>query len=441
MSTKDTFQSQLNLSMGNDSIQASMHEFDCKVTPGMGEPLASRMRPSTFEDFFGQDHIFTQCPSLKNGKIPGLVLWGPPGSGKTTLAHILARSCGKELYQFSAVLGGVAELKKLIERTREMKVLHKQEAIILIDEIHRFNKAQQDALLPFVEAGAFTLIGATTENPRVSINRALLSRLQVIELKKLASDSVRKILNRAVQENEILIEETLVTFIANRSNGDARRALSTLEVAVHSFEKDLRKISPEQIKPLMVENVRDYDKGDDRHYDVISAFIKSLRGSDPNAAMLWLAVMLEGGEDPVFIARRLVIFASEDVGNADPWALLIATSALTAIQNVGMPEARISLGQAVSYLASTVKSNASYKAVDEAIEYVRNLQTIEVPEHLKNYPREEDLEAPYKYPHDYPGHHVKQAYTKTKIPNFYRPGDLGREKQLKERLESLSNNQ
>jgi putative ATPase len=394
-------------------------------------PLAFSSRPKTFEEFVGQEEIFLRFPFLLSKTFPSIIFFGPPGSGKTTLAHLLAENSDKDIYLFNAVLGGVADLKKLIQNSLEVKESFGKESIIFIDEIHRFNKAQQDALLPHVEKGSFTLIGATTENPRSSINPALLSRIQIIPLKKLSEDNVLKILENTCKKNNISVCENALETLADYSHGDARTALNILEIITQSkVPLDLV-----QIRSIILENAREYDKNKNRHYDIISAFIKSLRGSNPDAALLYLAIMLDGGEDPVFIARRLVIFASEDIGNADPSALTLATSALLAVSNIGMPEARINLAQATTYLASTVKSNASYKAIDAALEYVSQNPTIEIPDHLKNYPPKGT--KPYLYPHDYRGHYIKQEYTKEKIPKFYQPSDMGREKLLGERLKCL----
>ena len=394
-------------------------------------PLAYRSRPDKFEDFEGLELLYRKNPFIKGDNFPSMIIWGPPGTGKTTLAQLLAQNSNKELYSFSAVLGGVNDLKKLIHSAQEMKQMFNKDAVIFIDEIHRFNKAQQDALLPYVEAGSFVLIGATTENPKVSINKALLSRLQLVELLRPSQEQLLNILVKAAKKFEIKCDDEVLEFISNFSNGDARKALNTLEI-LEKYQGNCQSLA--ELKPLLMANSRDYDRNQDRHYDVISAFIKSLRGSDPDAAILWLAVMLDGGEDPVFIARRLIIFASEDVGNADPQALTLAVSTLSAVQNIGMPEARICLAQASCYLASTVKSNASYLAMNEALDYVKNSPTIEVPEYLKNNsPQKKD----YKYPHNFPEHFVKQSYSKQKLPTFYRPGDLGIEKNIKLRLEKL----
>ncbi len=401
----------------------------------INSPLPFRARPTDFEGYFGQEHIFSRYKFLKEKNFPSLVLWGPPGTGKTTLANILAANSGLELYNFNAVLGGVNELKKLIATAIQLREDFGKESIIFVDEIHRFNKAQQDALLPYVEQGSFKFIGATTENPRSSVNKALLSRVQIIELKKLSEESLTSIIQNVATKFNIKINEEAVHFIGDYSNGDARNALNILDVIEKSELNSGEELTLKEIKPLVLENAREYDRNKDRHYDVISAFIKSMRGSDPSAAILWLAVMLDGGEDPVFIARRLVIFASEDVGNADPTALSVATSCLQAVAQIGMPEARINLAQATTYLASTVKSNAAYNAINEALSFVENNQTILVPDHLKNYPPKDT--KPYQYPHSFPHHFVEQQYAPAGTPKFYQPTEIGVEKNIKDRLSKL----
>lgn len=415
------------------SSSKELHPKRQKISTSLS-PLAHLARPTSFESFHGHQKVMERYPFLKKGSFPGLIIWGPPGTGKTTLAHLLAGNSSRELYPFSAVLGGVLDLKKLINSAQEIKKLHNKESIIFIDEIHRFNKAQQDALLPYVESGAFTFIGATTENPRVSVNRALLSRVQIVELKKLEKDDILKICNDVAGRFQINVGQDVLELIAGNSNGDARRGLNILEVVKKHQDKPL---TTEMLKQLILENSRDFDRDKDRHYDVISAFIKSMRGSDPQSTALWLAVMLDGGEDPVFIARRMMIFASEDVGNSDPQALTLATSALTAVSNIGMPEARIILAQTAIYLASTVKSNASYLAIDNALAYVKQNPTIEVPHHLRNHSPEKKR---YEYPHNYPENFVNQKYTTEEIPDFYQPSENGIEKKLKIRLQNLWKN-
>jgi len=395
-------------------------------------PLSHQARPEKLEQFQGITQLQNKYPFLKREITPSLILWGPPGTGKTTLAQLLADRSGKEFYRFNAVLSGVPELRKLIERANEMRQMFHKECIIFIDEIHRFSRSQQDALLPYVEAGDFQLIGATTENPKTSVNRALLSRVQIVELERLSMEQIQEMLTLTKQRFDLDVTNEAITLISKVCGGDARISLNALDLV----SQQKQSMSLEDLERLVVENARQYDKSQDRHYDVISAFIKSLRGSDPNAAILWLAVMLDGGEDPVFIARRLVIFASEDIGNADPTALNLALAGLEAVKNIGMPEARINLAQVTTYLASTVKSNASYVAINEALEFVRQHPTLEVPRHLRNL---DDQISNYKYPHSFQNHFVKQDYGPGRIPQFYRPSDEGREKNIKARLSELWN--
>ncbi len=398
--------------------------------PKTNGPLAHRVRPTDFSGFYGQEAIFKKHPFLRGQELPSLILWGPPGSGKTTLAQILCQHRGLELFIFNAVLGGVADLKKVIERAKEVQQFYDKKAVIFVDEIHRFNKAQQDALLPYVEKGEFIFIGATTENPKTSVNRALLSRVHLVTLAKLSPEALENILNEAMEKVGQKLEAEVIEILAKLADGDARQALNTLEALL------LREgtVTIENVKESIGGAVRNYDKNQDRHYDVISAFIKSMRGSDPDAALLYLAIMLDGGEDPKFIARRLVIFASEDVGNADPQALTLAVSGLAAVENIGLPEARINLAQVTTYLASTVKSNAAYKALDAALEYVRERPTLEVPTHLRNHHPDK---SNYKYPHSCEGSFVAQQYSPTGTPQFYQPTENGTESRIGERLKKL----
>ncbi|MBF0206726.1 MAG: replication-associated recombination protein A [Oligoflexia bacterium] len=430
-------------------------------------PLAYRYRPSNPQKFVGYKQLLERHPCLLSRPLPSIILWGPPGCGKTSLGQILAKEAKQEFFSFSAVLGSVAELRKLMEDV-QLYLQWENPAVIFIDEIHRFNKAQQDALLPAVEAGNFTLIGATTENPRYVINNALLSRLQLVELPLLTPEQLLQILKDILQQQlqhlrpqiqqqmqlpqpakvdnaatvcQLLLDnnQNFLELLAHHSEGDARRALNHLEIILKNAQNsknilttdDPPQLSTNILGNLIRQNNRLYDRDQHRHYEVISAFIKSLRGSDPHAALLWLAIMLDGGEDPLFIARRLVIFASEDIGNADPMALLLATATLTAVKQVGMPEAQISLAQAVTYLASTLKSNSYWKALDAAQKFVSARSTIEVPAHLKNGSKH------YLYPHSYPGNFVPQSYCSIPIPKFYQPSDAGREKFLQERLNQL----
>jgi putative ATPase len=411
-----------------DSDQQQIGLFSSE-TSGPG-PLASRLRPEKLEEFIGFERLLRIHPYLNpTTPLRSLVLWGAPGSGKTTLAQLLARASGLPFRPFNAVLSGVPELKKILNEARKEGL---QQIVLFIDEIHRFNKAQQDALLPSVEEGSVIMIGATTENPRSALNKALLSRVQLVELAAHEETDLQKILALAATKLEISLEPFWIELLCAHSMGDARRVLAGLELIL-SLPSDQRDY--QQVKTLLLKNDRAYDKNQDRHYDVISAFIKSLRGSDPDAALLWLAVMLDGGEDPVFIARRLVILASEDIGNADPQALTLAVSTMQAVSAIGMPEARINLAQAVCYLAATPKSNACYLAINEALSYVQESTTMRVPDHLRNFPPKGS--KPYLYPHDHPEHLVKQNYTIEKTPQLYRPTKQGIEARLKERLEKI----
>lgn len=391
-------------------------------------PLAFAMRPSHLEDYCGGEELLKRHPFLGAKVPPSLIFHGPPGCGKSTLAYILAHDSGLELYPFNAVLAGVAELRKLIARAIEVSERQGQKCIIFIDEIHRFNKAQQDALLPHVEKGDFILFGATTENPNVSINNALLSRVQRVRLERLSRNQVLDLLKRAADRIELSLEDEVLNIISRYSGGDARCALNTLEIL-----KERPDLTLNEVENIVKENAKSFDRDGNQHYDVISAFIKSMRGTDPDAALVYLALMLERGEDPLFIARRMVIFASEDVGNADPMALSIANAALMAVKNIGMPECRINLAQAVTYLASTIKSNRSYLAFNQAQAFVKENPNLEVPNHLKNHPAPSGQK--YLYPHDFPEGFVKQNYLMKKSPVFYRPHNKGREGVLKSHLQ------
>lgn len=398
-------------------------------------PLAHKSRPDSLAEFIGQKQAISKLQQLKQGSIQHIIFWGPPGVGKTTLAKLSAKLIDAELYSFNAVLAGVKELRSLIQSISDMSKFHQKKSILFIDEIHRFNKAQQDALLPHLEAGDFILMGATTEYPQTSLNRAILSRVNVIELFKLTDDQIETVIKQTLTKENKEIPEEFIKLMANHANGDARSALNSLSNLIDQLEIN-PEFTQEELRSELLKNSRHYDKGDDRHYDVISAFIKSIRGSDADAAMIWLAIMLDGGEDPEFIARRLIILASEDIGNANPQALTIATNAHYAVKNIGMPEARIPLAQAVALLSASPKSNSSYLAIDKALDIVRNSPTIEVPTHLRNHHPDKKN---YKYAHSYSNHWVEQDYlpkslAKHKIIEW---GDLGAEKNYKNYLKDL----
>ena len=397
-------------------------------------PLAHKLRPTGKAGFIGIEALEKRYPFLNSATPKSMIIYGPPGCGKTTLAHVLCNQDNIELLPFSAVLSGVAELKKLFQAAHTAIQIHQRTPVIFIDEIHRFNKAQQDALLEHVESGKFILIGATTENPKSSLNKALLSRLKTVELKPVNFQDTLKILTSATSRLNTQFSKDEMEIMADFSGGDARKAIGNLELAIEL--KATGQFCIDTFKNLVIENARSYDRNKDRHYDVVSAFIKSLRGSDPDAALLWLAIMLDGGEDPRFIARRLVIFASEDVGNADINGLTVANNALHAVSNIGMPEARITLAQATTYLASTVKSNAAYTAINDALAYVKSNATIEVPEHLKNFPAP-SCPVKYQYPHAFADSWVQQQYSPAATPQFYKPKKTGVEKNIINRLRQL----
>jgi len=413
-------------------------------------PLAVRMRPETLEDVVGQDHILGAGRLLRRvieaDRLTNLIFFGPPGCGKTSLAEVIARTTRRRFERCSGVLSNVAALRNVCETARLFR--DGRGTLLFIDEIHRFNKAQQDVLLPYVEDGTVTLIGATTHNPQVFINTPLTSRSLVFELRALDRAAVRQLLDRALHDStrglgavRTEVAEAALGFLADICEGDARRALTALEVAVRSTapgSDSVVHVDAAAMEDCVQRRMIAYDRDEDGHYDTISAFIKSLRGSDPHAALYWLAKMLEAGEDPRFIARRMMIFASEDVGNADPRGLTLAVAAMQASEYVGMPEARIILAHAVTYLATAPKSNASYLAIEAAIGDVRTGRILPVPEHLKNrHIKAEGKAAPaaYKYPHDFEGHHVDQEYVPTSA-RYYRPGALGYEEVIGKRLKA-----
>lgn len=396
------------------------------------EPLAYRMRPRTLEEYVGQEHVIGPGKilyrTIKADRLSSIILFGPPGCGKTSLAKVISETTKYKFYKINAVTSGVSDIKRIVEETQNFMLNPAGKSILFIDEIHRFNKLQQDALLPFVENGTIILIGATTENPYFEVNKALISRSMVIKLNPLTEDDIYKILKNALErkdglgEYSIKIEDSTLKKIADIANGDVRTALNGLEVAVlttNMAEDGYIHITDEVIKNSIQNRKAIFDKNGDTHYDNISAFIKSMRGSDPDATLFYLARALNGGEDPVFLARRIVICASEDVGLADPQALVIATSAMQAVHMIGMPEARILLAESAVYVANCKKSNATYLGIDKALSDVQNKDTGEIPMHIRNAPVEKMRELGYNegylYPHDFPGHWVEQQYLPDKM--------------------------
>lgn len=397
------------------------------------QPLAAKLRPKELSDFYGQVKIRSHLENLL--KSPrAVIFWGPPGTGKTTLAHLLAQKLNLELYSFNAVTSGIPELKKIIAQILEKKKIYGKQSILFIDEIHRFNKSQQDALLPYLENGDFIFIGATTEYPQTSLNKALISRVMLLELSKLSQNELEQILERGAKELKREDLKPYISRIAELSNGDARFALNQLS-RLSSYDK-FESENAEHILDEIFEFARQYDRDAQRHYEVISAFIKSIRGSDPDAALLYLAIMLDGGEDPEFIARRLMILASEDIGLANSQALQVTSNAHYVVKHIGMPEARITLSHATVFLALSPKSNSVYEAINRALGYVENTPTIEVPAHLKNIGKEAKN---YKYPHAYPQDWVEQEY-QTQKAQFYSPKSNGSEKALNDYHSQLTKN-
>lgn len=395
----------------------------------MAQPLAERLRPRTLDDYIGQQHLVGEGAVLRKmieaGRISSFILWGPPGVGKTTLAQIIANRLETPFYTMSAVTSGVKDVRDVIEKAQKVRFFNEASPILFIDEIHRFSKSQQDSLLSAVEKGIVTLIGATTENPSFEVIRPLLSRCQLYILKSLEKDDLLKLLDRAIHTDSILKEKNIrleeTDAILRYSGGDARKLLNILELVVESEAKDEILITDEIIKQRLQQNPLAYDKEGEMHYDIISAFIKSIRGSDPDAALYWLARMIEGGEDPQFIARRLVISAAEDIGLANPNALLLANAAFDAVMKIGWPEGRIPLAEATVYLATSPKSNSAYLGVDAALDLVRRTGNQPVPLPIRNAPtqlmKELGYHDGYKYPHDYPGHFTPQQYLPDALVN------------------------
>ena len=393
----------------------------------MSEPLAERMRPRSLDEYVGQKHLVGEGAIMRKmidaGRISSFILWGPPGVGKTTLAQIVAQTLKVPFYTLSAVTSGVKDVREVIERAKNGRFFNSASPILFIDEIHRFSKSQQDSLLGAVEKGIVTLIGATTENPSFEVIRPLLSRCQLYVLKSLNKDDLQELLHRAItqdvelKEKDITLEETGA--MMRYSGGDARKLLNILELVVESAGSDHIVITDKMVEERLQQNPLAYDKQGDMHYDIISAFIKSIRGSDPDAALYWMARMIEGGEDPQFIARRIVISASEDVGLANPNALLLANAAFDTVMKIGWPEARIALAEAAGYLATSPKSNSAYLGIDAALAKVRETGNLPVPLHIRNAPTKLMAELGYhdgyKYPHDYPGHFTPQQYLPNEI--------------------------
>lgn len=434
-----------------------LFEYMRSTTMETESPLAQRLRPTTLEEVVGQQHIIGKDKllyrAIKADKISSIIFYGPPGTGKTTLAKVIAHTTSSIFTQMNATTSGKKEMEQAIKEAQDNFGMYQKRTILFVDEIHRFNKAQQDYLLPFVEDGTIVLIGATTENPYFEVNGALISRSNIFELKALENEDIKSLLSRAVTDQEkglgnyeAEIDEDALEFLADMAQGDARSALNAIELGVLTTDRSpdgIIHITLSVAEQCIQRRALRYDKNGDNHYDTISAFIKSMRGSDPDAAVYYLAKMIDAGESVTFIARRIMICASEDVGNADPNAIMVAVSCAQAVERIGLPEARIILAQAVTYVACAPKSNAAYLAIDKALSTVRNKKTGEVPKSLKDshYKGAAKLGhgLDYKYAHDYPNHYVKQQYLPSSLvgTKFYTPTENGYEKQIKEHLEFL----
>ena len=415
------------------------------------QPLADRIRPKNLNEYIGQKHIIGKDSALlnaiKQNLLPSLILWGPPGVGKTSLALIIATELKRPFYMISAINSGVKDIRDVIEKASDTNIFNQDKPVLFIDEIHRFNKSQQDSLLSAVEKGTITLIGATTENPSFEVIPALLSRCQVYVLKSLEEDDLVSLIQHAIKNDLVLSQKQIELkeheALIRLSGGDARKLLNALEITVNSTQEKKIVITNELVLKIVQQNLALYDKNGEQHYDIISAFIKSIRGSDPNAAVYYLARMLKGGEDPLFIARRLLILASEDIGNANPNALLLANNCFTAVNVIGMPEARIILSQCVTYLACCNKSNASYLAINDAFNLVDKTGDLAVPLQLRNSPtklmKQLDYGTDYKYAHDYENNFTEQEFLPDHIKGtkIYEPGNNDRETEQRKYLKKL----
>ncbi len=411
-------------------------------------PLAERMRPATIAEYVGQQHIIGEGAVLRNAidrnTIPSMILWGPPGVGKTTLAFIISKQLSRPFFSLSAINSGVKDVREVIDKAAQLRNFQQEQPILFIDEIHRFSKSQQDSLLGAVERGLVTLIGATTENPSFEVISALLSRCQVYVLEHLTADELRGLIDHALGADEYLSQQQVTVreydALLRLSGGDARKLLNVLELVVNAGGGQPLAITNDFVLRQVQQNMARYDKTGEQHYDIISAFIKSIRGSDPNAAVYWLARMIEGGEDPLFIARRLLILASEDIGNANPNALLLANNCFQAVNVIGWPESRIILSQAVTYLASSAKSNASYEAINKAQALVKQTGDLSVPLHIRNAPtklmKQLDYGKDYRYAHAYAGNFVAQEFMPEGLSGtrLYDPGKNAAEQKLRETL-------